>query len=148
MIQLLLRAMREALIEGIRTELQRLNRDVTENDGLEFFSYPERAEDFATHITADGKIMVGENPLVEGIADMDMDSLETMYRELSAIDDDQDSINAIGRAVLDALGLTGRDVVDVIQEDKTLIGTSDGRIFTFTLQELPSAGDLHVHTED
>ncbi len=146
------------LIAAIKNDLQRIGRDVTAQDGLEFFEDEARYGDGATHFTTDGKIMAGKVELIgiDGLEAQSVKTLETLWRQLDAIDDDNDSITAIGRTVLKKIGLEGRDVVDVmaepytdIEEDdegkevhtlnfKILLGTSEGRTFEVTVNELPS----------
>lgn len=142
MIDQLLTALEKLLVTAIYEELKRIGRDISEtNDGISFFSYPERDDDYIDFITKSGELYNGENKvstLKKLIADgkLPLDGLDTMLMELKEIDDDKAGIYSVGRAVLETLGLKGKDVVDVVQEDRTLIGTADGRVFSFTVFEV------------
>lgn len=145
------------LIAAIKSDLARIGRDVTSQDGLEFFEDEARDSDGATHFTAEGKIMAGRKELVgiDGLENQTIRTLETLWRQLDVLDDDHDSIVSIGRTVLKKIGLEGRDIVDVVAEPYTeitendqgeevrtptfsiFLGTSDGKTFVVTVNELP-----------
>lgn len=150
MINLLMRSLLALLLEGIKAELSRIGRDITEQDNLEFFEYPERERDFATHITLDGKVMASQEEIasLDDHADLglDVEALNTMYEQLKAIDDDQEGLVSVGSALLGTLGLQGRDVVDVTIEDRILIGTSDGKVFSFKAFEVGENGEENLQS--
>lgn len=152
MLDLFIRTLRDTLIAAIKTELIRIDRDVTPNDGLEVFF-----ERTVSHITKEGMIMNGRVEMQHVDKEIwTVDELQTLYSQLKAIDDDSDSITGIGRAVLKQIGLEGRDVVDVIAEPytdieeddegkpvhiqkfKILLGTSEGKVFEVIVNEVPS----------
>lgn len=164
MIDLLLKWLHAMLIEAIKAQLQRLNRDITSQDALEFFeNYSPEDRVYVTHITPEAKFMDGLTEVADfddfehrqNMGLDDLQALANLYEQLKAIDDDQDSIRAIGRAVLQQARLEGRDVVDVQLEPVTekihnlstnepeemktfhiYMGTGDGRTFQIFAHEI------------